>query len=307
MVIAVHLAHEVPIFSPTEAQIGHLRALLGDRAEVVACRSEPEFLAALPRAELAVVWTFRQEWFALAPRLRAVCTPAAGRDYFRVVPPPGVELRYGSFHGAIMGETAAACVLALSHGVLPFAAEAGELWPRPAFAARARRLAGATVLILGFGRIGRAAGRLLKPFGPRILGVSRGAHPAPDWFGPEDRAEAAEALDSLLPLADHLLCFLPSGPETDRLLDARRLSLLRPGAFLCNFGRGNLLDEDALAAALRGGRLAGAVLDVFREEPLPASSPLRAAPNCRLLPHASAFSPDYLDLYFEELAESLAR
>ena len=62
MVIAVHLAHEVPIFSPTEAQIGHLRALLGDRAEVVACRSEPEFLAALPRAELAVVWTFRQEW-----------------------------------------------------------------------------------------------------------------------------------------------------------------------------------------------------------------------------------------------------
>ena len=157
MVIAVYLEHEVPIFSPTEEQIGRFRARLGPGAEVAVCRSEPEFLAALPRAELAVVWTFRQEWFALAPRLRAVCTPAAGRDYFRVVPPPGVELRYGSFHGAIMGETAAACVLALSHGVLPFSAEAGEPWPRPAFAVRARRLAGATVLILGFGRIGRAA------------------------------------------------------------------------------------------------------------------------------------------------------
>ena len=130
-------------------------------------------------------------------------------------------------------------------------------------------------------------------------------HPAPDWFGPEDRVATAEELDALLPLADHVLCFLPSGPETDRLLDARRLALLKPTAFLCNFGRGNLLDEDALAAALRAGRLAGAVLDVFREEPLPASSPLRDAPNCRLLPHASAFSPDYLDLCFEELARTI--
>ena len=130
MVSAVYLEHEVPIFSPTEEQVGRFRARLrdrqtvgpSDRQTVLLCRSEPEFLAALPRAELAVVWTFRQEWFALAPRLRAVCTPAAGRDYFRVVPPPGVELRYGSFHGAIMGETAAACVLALSPGVLPFSA-----------------------------------------------------------------------------------------------------------------------------------------------------------------------------------------
>ena len=305
MVVAVYLESAVPVFSPTDEQAARFRARLGAGAEVALCRSEGDFLAALPRAEFAVVWTFRQEWFALAPRLRAVCTPAAGRDYFRVVQPPGVELRYGSFHGAIMGETAAACVLALSHGVLPFAAEAGSDWPRPAFAARARRLAGATVLILGFGRIGRAAGRFLKPFGPRVLGVSRGAHPAPDWFGPEDCVETADAINSLLPLADHVLCFLPSGPETDRLLDARRLARLRPTTCLCNFGRGNLLDEDALAAALRAGRLAGAVLDVFREEPLPSPSPLRDAPNCRLLPHASAFSPDYLDLYFEELAPIL--
>ena len=142
MVIAVYLEHEVPLFAPTEEQAERFRARLGAGAEVALCRSESEFLAALPRAEFAVVWMFRQEWFALAPRLRAVCTPAAGRDYFRVVPPSGVELRYGSFHGAIMGETAAACVLALSHGVLPlaFAMKEGEPWPRPApGASRARR------------------------------------------------------------------------------------------------------------------------------------------------------------------------
>ena len=317
--ILIHLESEVPVFAPTDAQVASLRERLaglcgaGSAPHVDLVRSDADFLAALPRATAVVVWRFRQEWFALAPRLRAVCTPAAGRDYFRVVPPPGVEMRYGGFHGAIMGETAAACVLSLSHGVLPHALDmkdgpdgAGVPWPRPQLAASARRLAGATVLILGFGRIGRAAGCFLKPFGARIVGVSRSPHPAPDWFGPEDRAETAERLDELLPLADHLLCFLPSGPETDRLLDARRLALLRPSAFLCNFGRGNVLDEDALCAALRDGRLAGAVLDVFREEPLPADSPLRAAPNLWLLPHASAFSPDYLDLCFEELAPFLA-
>ena len=79
MVVAVFLEHEVPVFSPTEEQVARLRARLPG-AEVALCRSEPEFLVALPRAEFAVVWAFRQEWFALAPRLRAVCTPAAGRD-----------------------------------------------------------------------------------------------------------------------------------------------------------------------------------------------------------------------------------
>ena len=111
----------------------------------------------------------------------------------------------------------------------------------------------------------------------------------------------------MLPRADHLVAFLPSGPGTDRLLDARRLALLPPGAFLYNFGRGNAIDEDALAEALRAGRLGGAVLDVFRTEPLPADSPLRSAPRCHLYPHASAFAPDYLDLCFEELAERMTR
>lgn len=304
--VSVFLENPVPVFAPTDAQFARLRALLPGR-DVRLCRSEAAFLAALPETETALVWTFRQEWFALAPKLRAVCTPAAGRDYFRVVPPPGVELRYGSFHGAIMGETAAAAVLGFARGLLPFAslmrADGGSAaWPRDAFAPVARRVAGSVAVVLGFGHIGRAAGEKLHALGVRVVGVSRGPHPAPDWFGPDDRLATAAELDAVLPLADHLLCFLPSGPETDRLLDARRLALLKPGAFLCNFGRGNLLDEHALAAALRAGRLGGALLDVFSEEPLPLSSPLRTAPRCWLLPHASAFAPDYLDLYFEDFA-----
>ena len=98
------------------------------------------------------------------------------------------------------------------------------------------------------------------------------------------------------------LC-LPGTEGTDRLIDRRRLALLPPTATLCNVGRGNALDEEALVAALRGNRLAGASLDVFREEPLPLPSPLRTCPNLWLMPHASAIAPDYLDLFVAELGE----
>ena len=312
--ITVFLENAVPVFAPAAAQVARFRERLVARGgagfSVRTCRSEADFLSALPETDIAVVWAFRQEWFDRAPRLRAVCTPAAGRDYFRVVPPPGVELRYGSFHGAIMAETAAAAVLGFARGLLPLAgamrADGGAAdWPRPAFSAAARRVAGSTAVVLGFGHIGRAAGRSLHALGMRVIGVSRGEHPAPDWFAADDRLATAPALNSVLPEADYLLCFLPATPDTDCLLDASRLALLKPTAFLANFGRGNLIYEPALDAALRAGRLGGALLDVFAHEPLPADSPLRSAPNCWLLPHASAFAPEYLDLYFEELASTL--
>ena len=308
--LAVFLESGVVPFRPSDAQIGRLRELLGSSWNVETARSEEEFVRALPRADAAVVWTFRQEWFGAAPRLRVLCTPAAGKDYFKVVPPPGLAMHYGSFHGAIMGETAAACVLSLAHGLFQGAREMSSgggraPWPRREMAARARRLAGQKCAILGFGAIGSAAARFLKPFGARIAGIARTAKPRPEWFGAGDAtfavADAAEALRD----AAFLVSFLPSGPETDHIVDARMLSFLPPGAFFLNFGRGTAVDEEALASALASGRLAGAVLDVFREEPLPVSSPLRDAPNAWLFPHSSAFSPDYMDLCFRELAEFL--
>lgn len=263
----------------------------------------------LPEAGAVFVWRFRQEWFGMAPCLRHVCTPAAGRDYFQVRPPEGVEMHYGTFHGAIMAETALGALLACTHALLPFADAMRRdgkdaAWPRHEMMARSRRLAGQTVAILGFGHIGRAFGALVKPFGATVVGVRRS--PAPD---PEaaDRVVAVAELDGVLTIADHVACFLPSGPETTNLLDAARLARMKRGAFLYNFGRGNLIDEAALAGALRDGALAGAVLDVFQEEPLSAGSPLRDAPNCFLFPHASAFSPDYLDLYFEKAAAEIRR
>ena len=109
-----------------------------------------------------------------------------------------------------------------------------------------------------------------------------------------------ERLDALLPTADHLILALPATPETDGLVDAARLARLPLRAAVYNVGRGNVLDESALARALVRGRLRAACLDVFRQEPLPANSPLRTAPNILLMPHASAIAPEYLDLFLDE-------
>ncbi|MBQ7666569.1 MAG: hypothetical protein IJS46_01060 [Kiritimatiellae bacterium] len=311
--LSVFLESPVSCFRPSEAQIARLAARMGAGWRVVCARTESEFLSSLPRADAAIVWTFRQEWFAAAPALRDLCTPAAGRDYFKVAPPAGVTLRYGTFHGAIMGETATACVLALSHGLFAgvslMTARAGsapEVWPRSAIDSVSCRLAGRKCAILGFGSIGQAAGKMLKSFGVRIAGISRSPKPAPAWFTAGDATFTAGEMAEALRDASFLLCFLPSGRETDRIVDSSLLALLPKGAYLLNFGRGNAVDEDALVAALRSGALGGAVLDVYREEPLPASSPLRTAPDIWLFPHSSAFSHDYLDLYFDEISAILA-
>jgi phosphoglycerate dehydrogenase-like enzyme len=292
----------VPCWTLNARQLRRLKAEL-PRARVVACRGAEAFRRALPRARVAAVWVFHPDWLAQAPQLEWIATPAAGRDYFQVAR-PGLDLTYGAFHGRIMGETVAAMVLAVNRGLLANqdARAAGNPWPRDALAGIMRTLAGTHAVIVGFGHIGTWIGRNLKPFGVRLTGVRRHprAAPRPDYFARHDRLAGLERLDALLPTADHLILALPATPETDGLMSAARLARLPPRAAVYNVGRGNVLDEAALARALVRGRLRAAALDVFRQEPLPAGSPLRGAPNTLLLPHASAIAPEYLDLFLDE-------
>jgi phosphoglycerate dehydrogenase-like enzyme len=268
------------------------------------CHSEEEFVAALPEAQIALVWRFRQEWVPHAYSLRLLATPAAGRDYFAVDLPKCVTVAYGQFHGGIMGETVVGMLLAMCRGILPAAdRQRSHPWPRAELAQTTRRLRGSHVTILGFGHIGRHIGHLLKPFGVKLTGIRRTSVPPPAFLGSGDRVATLSELDEILPHTDHLVLCLPGVPETDNLLNRHRIGLLPPRATLCNVGRGNALDEEALVEALRSGRLAGACLDVFRTEPLPMDSPLRTCPNLWLMPHASAIAPDYLDLFVDELAQ----
>ena len=109
-----------------------------------------------------------------------------------------------------------------------------------------------------------------------------------------------EKLDSVLPTTDFLVVCLPRGGTTDSILDRRRLDLLPPRAVLVNVGRGNAVDEPALVEKLANGELAGAYLDVYRDEPLLPDSPLRSCSTAFLMPHAAAISPNYLDLFLDE-------
>ena len=147
-------------------------------------------------------------------------------------------------------------------------------------------LSEATVGLIGLGRIGSEVRERLRPFGCRVV-----VH---DPFLVAHQAEALGvelvALESLLADADAISLHAPLTPASQHLLGADSLALVKPTAVIVNTSRGPLIDTEALAAALRDGRLGGAALDVFEEEPLPADSPLRDCPNLLLTPHAAWYS-----------------
>lgn len=268
------------------------RALAKGVVRVV--RSERAFLRELPEATHAIVWEFKREWFARARRLRVLATPGAGRE---LLPrdealPSGVVRVNGAFHGAIMSETVLAFMFAHARGL--YAAydfqRAGVLWPRGEMSPFCSRVAGTCAVILGYGKIGRVIGAKLEALGVEVVGIRRG--------------NFAELKPSLR-RADWLIVVLPGDTGTDNLVDAGVLRCMKRSAVLINVGRGNAVDERALAAALRARRLAAACLDVFACEPLTAASPLADdVPGLVRLPHASALAPDYLELFFHELAEN---
>jgi glyoxylate reductase len=145
-----------------------------------------------------------------------------------------------------------------------------------------RDVHGATLGIVGLGAIGRALARRGAGFGMRVLGWSRSAREVP--------GVTRASLEALLAESDFVSLHVALTDETRGLIDARALARMKPGAILVNTTRGGVVDEAALAAALRDGRLAGAALDVFEREPLPAGSPLVGLPNLVLTPHIGSAS-----------------
>lgn len=264
-----------------------------------------DFLRELPGARAALVWAFPREWSAAAAGLELLATPAAGRDWVDIAPREGLRLSFGSFHGALMSETVLGLMLAFNRGIKDCLDRRSEAWPREEVGRAMRLLRGSHAVIVGFGNIGKWIGRALVPLGVRVTGVNRRNLERPDYFGPRDRVIAMEGLDGVLPEADHLIVVLPGGDGSDGVIGARRLALLPGRACLYNVGRGNAVDMDALAAALEAGALRGAGLDVFPTEPLPEDAPIRRRPNAILMPHVSAFGPEYMDLFLDEFLPGL--
>lgn len=163
-------------------------------------------------------------------------------------------------------------------------------------------LAGQTVLVYGLGAIGAKFARLARALGLRVIGMRRRPRTADD---PVDEMHAPDRLDALLPHAQWLMLACPLTPETRGLISAARLALLPAGAHIINIARGEIIDEAAMISALERGHLAGAYLDVFTEEPLPAASPLWELPNVIVTPHNSSSSAGNERRVFDSLVRNL--
>lgn len=177
--------------------------------------------------------------------------------------------------------------------------QASHLWRREP----KMPLAGRTLGIVGLGAIGQGILRRARASGMEVVGVSRSGAPVDGV----STVYLPDRLHDMLPPCDFLVLTVPATPETERLIDAGALALMKPGAFLLNFARGSVVDEQALIAALRSGALAGAALDVFAQEPLPVDSPLWSMPNVIVTPHLAGMSADYESRVARSFVDNLAR
>jgi len=179
-------------------------------------------------------------------------------------------------------------------------------------------LRGSTVGIVGYGSIGRELARLLQPLEVAVLATKRDAmRPQDDGYMPEGlgdpggdlvhRLYPPQALRSMLKECDFVVVAVPLSKDTQRLIGEEELSVMQLSAFLVDVSRGGIVDQEALTAALREHRIAGAALDVFPEEPLPADHPLWKFPNVIITPHIAGISPHYDQRAVNLFAENLRR
>lgn len=278
-----------------------------------ATRPADEVLEAIADAEVYVGFGISRHAFAAARQLRYVHSLAAGVR--GALSPAMVEsdvllTNSAGVHAIPIAETVVGGVLTLLRGIhIAIAQQRQALWDKQPFVGDAsplRELGDCRVLIVGTGGIGTEVARRMAPFGARCVGIRRRPRlGAPAGF---ERVAGPDALDAELAEADVVILSAPNTGETDNLLDHRRLGMVKQGAVIVNVGRGALLDEDALAEAVSAGRLRGAVLDVFREEPLATTSALWQLPSVLVLPHVSPVSPGrFWDRQLELFLDNWAR
>ena len=281
----------------------YLKLCVRGKGRVVRVRSEAAFLRHLPQATHALVWSFKSEWFAKAPKLKVLATPAAGQEFVPTKGPKGVKIHFGHYHGQIMSESVLGFMLCWAKGFFAVrqAPRSCRDWPRTWLSGRCTDVAGTRAVIVGYGNVGRVLGAKLTSLGVDVYGLTR--------HGIYHNHSIIRSFDhSIISSADWLILALPSTTGTDDFLNAKLIRKLPRKCVVINVGRGNAVDERALYAALKSKRIAGAYLDVRKHEP--SATVLEAPgyvkelsdlPNCIVMPHASAFSPRYLKLCFEEL------
>jgi D-3-phosphoglycerate dehydrogenase len=263
---------------PLEAQVGSVEALIPSMTPIAAA-----LMDAAPRLRLIVQF---------GAGLEGVDQEAARARGIAVRNAPGLNAEAVAEHVAFL-------MLALARR-LP--EHARSFASRVIGSPPGRELAGKTLGIVGLGASGRALARLARAFGMRVIAVRRSpgaSDPDAEWLGgPGD-------LDALLARSDVVSLLAPLDQSTRGLIDARRLALMKPSAFLINAGRGGLVDRAALVEALASRRIAGAGLDVFWDEPPDPADPLLAMDNLVATPHVAGVTVEALGRIADRVVEML--
>ncbi|MFO1317589.1 MAG: NAD(P)-dependent oxidoreductase [Burkholderiales bacterium] len=273
-----------------------------------------DLLAALADARGLIVRNRTQvdaELLAAAAALRVVGRLGVGLDNIDTTAcaARGVEVipATGANALAVAEYVVGTAMLLLRGAYQSTTAVAEGAWPRGPLSG-GREIGGKTLGLIGFGGIGRLTGKLAQGLGMRVLGYDPEVPASsPVWTA---HGTHARELPALLAEADVVSLHAPLTPSTRGLIDATRLARMKPDAILVNTARGGVVDEAAVAAALRAGRLGGAALDVFEREPLAAGSPLAGCPNLVLTPHIAGVTREsnarVSTLIAEKVAAALA-
>lgn len=292
---------------------------LVERVKAVSNRVNVTVLPAVKPEEIpAEVWARTEVLYtdrvlpipAQAPRLRFIQFHYAGIDYAAESPilrkPDLVAATLSGAVSSQVAEWSVAMLLALGHRIPEMMAlQSKSEWPQDRWQQFAPvELRGTTIGLVPYGSISREIARLLVPFGVNILAAKRNAmDPTDRGYMPEGlgdpegnlfkRLYPIEALKSMLKECDFVIVSLPLTPQTRGMIGAEELKAMKPGAFLVDCGRGGIVDHAALLQALQEKHLAGAALDVFPQEPLPADNPIWKQPNVIVSPHVAGISKNF--------------
>jgi phosphoglycerate dehydrogenase-like enzyme len=272
-------------------------------------------IPALAEAEIVVSHVWKKD-FPEAPRVRLLQSVAAGIDLIDVASlPRGVTVCNVAGHEQAIAEYVVLTALAWQHRLIDIAAAfRGGVWSTGGGAGGGPthgEILGKTIGIVGYGKIGREVAKRAVGFGCRVVGANRSPI--------ADKGDATEIyplgeLDRMLPLCDVVVIAAGLGPETTRLIDARRLGLMKPTAFVINIGRAGIVDEEALYAVLKDNKIGGAAIDVWWQYPTPdepnrrgSRLPFHELPNAIITPHCSSATDGARDRRFSTVAGNLDR
>lgn len=266
----------------------------GGGNELVVCEDLESIKREIVDADVMLGWRITPEVFAYAKQLKWIQFGSAGIDHtvFPELFQSGVILTtLSGIHTRVVAEHVLAMILALARRFdLSAKLQAEHKYDRAEIAATADEIAGKTVGIVGLGKIGLNIARLCKAFEMRVIGTKRSID---GELANVDELLPPEGLDRVLAQSDYLVLVIPLTGETRALLGPDEIGRMKNGACLINVARGAMVDHNALGEALKSGRLRGAALDVFPQEPLPPDSPIWDLPNTIVTPHTGGSHAGY--------------